>query len=69
MILGIVRQTHDRLPAESVTVTAQWLEIRPKQARRPLYSVLDLTGFSALTGKNMRNWRDALRDYRTECEK
>src|SRR5207244_5019951 len=27
VILGIVRQTHDPLPAESVTVTAQWLEI------------------------------------------
>jgi dTDP-4-dehydrorhamnose reductase len=48
--------------------TAQWLEIRPKQAKRPLYSVLDLSGFTALTGKTMRNWRDSLRDYRTECE-
>jgi hypothetical protein len=27
VILGVVRQAHDRLPAESVTVTAQWLEI------------------------------------------
>ena len=48
--------------------TAQWLEIRPRQAKRPLYSVLDLSGFMAMTGKNMRNWRDALKDYRTECE-
>jgi hypothetical protein len=27
VILGVVRQAHDRLPAASVTVTAQWLEI------------------------------------------
>ena len=27
VILGIVRHAHDRMPAESVTVTAQWLEI------------------------------------------
>ena len=49
--------------------TRQWMEIRPKQAIRPSYSVLDTEGYSALTGKEMRPWRDALRDYRTACEK
>jgi dTDP-4-dehydrorhamnose reductase len=49
--------------------TAQWLEIRPKQAIRPAYSVLDTGAYSALTGKQMRPWLDALRDYRTLCEK
>jgi len=49
--------------------TAQWISIRPKQARRPCYSVLDTALFGKLTGRSMRNWRDCLRDYRTECEK
>jgi dTDP-4-dehydrorhamnose reductase len=49
--------------------TAQWVAIRPKQARRPRYSVLDITPYTALSGQEMRNWRDALRDYRTEVEK
>jgi dTDP-4-dehydrorhamnose reductase len=49
--------------------TAQWLEIRPKQAIRPAYSVLDTGAYSALTGKQMRPWLHALRDYRTLCEK
>jgi len=49
--------------------TAQWVAIRPKQAKRPRYSVLDISPYAALTGREMRNWRDALRDYRTEVEK
>jgi dTDP-4-dehydrorhamnose reductase len=47
--------------------TAQWVAMRPKQAKRPSYSVMDLTAFGVLTGKEMRHWRDALRDYRTEA--
>jgi dTDP-4-dehydrorhamnose reductase len=49
--------------------TAQWVAMRPRQAKRPGYSVLDLAPYTALAGKEMRNWRDALRDYRTELEK
>ena len=49
--------------------TEQWKQMRPKQAHRPLYSVLDIGPFERLTGKRMRCWRDALRDYRTEVEK
>jgi dTDP-4-dehydrorhamnose reductase len=56
--------------AEVVPIsTAQWVAMRPRQARRPPYSVLDLEPFNALIGKQMRKWRDALRDYRTEVEK
>ncbi len=39
-------------------------EIRPKQARRPAYSVLDTSRYSLLTGQVPRNWREALREYR-----
>ena len=49
--------------------TAEWVQIRPKQATRPAYSVLDTGAYEALTGGRMRHWHDALRDYRTECEK
>lgn len=49
--------------------TAQWVAMRPRQAVRPPYSVLDLEPYAALTGRRMRDWRDALRDYRTETQK
>jgi dTDP-4-dehydrorhamnose reductase len=48
--------------------TAQWLEIRPKQARRPAYSVLDGTAYTDWTGARLRGWPDALRDYRELCK-
>lgn len=58
------------IPAEVAPIsTAQWVTLRPRQAKRPAYSVLDLSAFEALTGRKMRDWHDALRDYRTECEK
>jgi dTDP-4-dehydrorhamnose reductase len=58
------------LPAEVTPIsTAQWVAMRPRQAKRPGYSVLDLEPYAALTGKGMRNWHEALRDYRTELEK
>ena len=57
------------IPAEVTPIsTAQWVAMRPKQAKRPTYSVLDVSPYSRLTGHEMRNWRDALRDYRTEVE-
>jgi dTDP-4-dehydrorhamnose reductase len=49
--------------------TAQWVAMRPRQAKRPAYSVLDLEPYAKLTGRRMRDWRDALRDYRTEVQK
>jgi len=48
--------------------TADWVALRPKQAKRPKYSVLDLGPVKTLLGRNMRDWHDALKDYRTEHE-
>jgi len=48
--------------------TADWVALRPKQAKRPAYSVLDLGPVKTLLGRNMRDWHDALKDYRTEHE-
>jgi dTDP-4-dehydrorhamnose reductase len=54
------------IPTEVTPIsTAEWVAKRPKQAKRPAYSVLDLAPFAALTGRKMRDWHDALRDYRT----
>ncbi len=58
------------VPAEVTPIsTAQWVAMRPKQARRPFFSVLDISQFFALTGRKMRPWYETLGDYRTECEK
>ena len=58
------------IPVEIQAIsTAEWVKARPNQARRPRYSVLDIEAFGSLTGEGMRPWYDALRDYRTECEK
>jgi dTDP-4-dehydrorhamnose reductase len=35
----------------------------PTAPPRPAYSVLDTTHYAALTGKSMRAWQDALREY------
>ena len=48
--------------------TSQWVTMRPKQAHRPKYSVLDIGAYEALTGHRMRHWCEALHDYRTERE-
>jgi dTDP-4-dehydrorhamnose reductase len=65
---SIVREF--QIPAEIAPITtAQWVAMRPRQAKRPPYSVLDLEPYTALTGQRMRDWRDALRDYRTEVQK
>jgi dTDP-4-dehydrorhamnose reductase len=45
------------------TTTDDWLKVRPKQAVRPAYSVLDIEPFANIVGHPMRPWRDALRDY------
>jgi dTDP-4-dehydrorhamnose reductase len=49
----------------SPVTTEQWLAIRPKQALRPRYTVLDLSATEALIGP-MPNWKDALKRYRSE---
>ena len=48
--------------------TAEWVKLRPKQARRPMYSVLDAHKYEALTGQTRRHWSLALRDYRTSYQ-
>jgi dTDP-4-dehydrorhamnose reductase len=49
--------------------TADWFKIRPKQARRPAYSVLDVEPIAKLVGKPMRPWREALRAFHEEVER
>lgn len=44
--------------------TEMWTRMRPKQARRPRYSVLDCSETMKVTGTPMRQWQDALLDYR-----
>jgi dTDP-4-dehydrorhamnose reductase len=46
--------------------TADWTAIRPKQAHRPAYSVLDTDPFTKTTGHPMRPWREALDAFRQE---
>ena len=48
--------------------TVDWVAMRPRQAHRPAYSVLDTSLYTQLTGLKMRDWRDALRDYRNDLE-
>lgn len=48
--------------------TADWFKIRPKQAHRPAYSVLDIDPIARLLGRPMRSWREALRGFRSEVE-
>jgi dTDP-4-dehydrorhamnose reductase len=53
------------LPADLQPISSsEWLRMRPKQARRPAYSVLDAEPFARLIGRSMRSWRQALASYR-----
>jgi dTDP-4-dehydrorhamnose reductase len=57
----------DGAPITPIT-TAEWLLIRPKQACRPAYSVLDVSAVAQKLGRPMRHWREALRAFRAEVE-
>jgi dTDP-4-dehydrorhamnose reductase len=46
------------------TTSDEWLRMRPRQARRPAYSVLDTEPFAKFIGRSMRGWRQALGSYR-----
>ena len=48
--------------------TAEWLKLRPKQAHRPAYSVLDLQAAEKALGRPMRPWREGLRAFRAEVD-
>lgn len=45
------------------TTTAEYLNLRPKQAIRPLYSVLDCSSLESAIGRPMRPWKTALADF------
>lgn len=49
--------------------TADWVALRPKQAHRPAYSVLDVEPFARAIGRPMRPWRQALADFRNAVER
>ena len=44
---------------------ADYAKLKPDAAIRPAFSALDLTAYEKATGKTMRDWREALRDYHT----
>lgn len=44
--------------------TAEWCRMRPKQARRPAFSVLDGGRYTQVTGQTMPPWQEALAQYR-----
>ena len=43
--------------------TSEWLAIRPKQAIRPAYSVLDCSKTEKLIGRWRRHWQGTLEEY------
>lgn len=49
--------------AESVSVCPLTSDALARPARRPPFSVLDCSKFTALSGTAMRSWDEALRDY------
>ena len=64
------RATVDALSIKAILTaisTAEWLKIRPKQAVRPAYSVLDTAPLEQALGRPMRPWTEALSDYAAVC--
>ena len=54
-------------PTSLDAITSEdWKRIKPDSAHRPAYSVFDLAPYTAVTGRTMPDWRDALRRYRAE---
>jgi dTDP-4-dehydrorhamnose reductase len=51
-------------PALEKTTSADWRRAYPESAVRPAYSVLDIEPFERLTGRTMRPWRAALKDFK-----
>jgi dTDP-4-dehydrorhamnose reductase len=46
--------------------TDEWERMKPGTAKRPAYSVLDMTGLQDAIGSAMRPWREALHAYRLD---
>lgn len=53
----------------SPITTAQWLEMRPNQAPRPAYSVLDDASLIAEIARPVRPWREALHEYQSRVQR
>jgi dTDP-4-dehydrorhamnose reductase len=51
-------------PDLSPITSDEWKTTKPASATRPRYSVLDLSKFEQTTGRPMRHWSDALRDFK-----
>lgn len=49
--------------------TADWVAMRPRQAHRPAYSVLDVEPFTRAVGRSTRPWREALGDFHQAVER
>lgn len=56
-------------PKVAPLTSEQWRQMRPNTAPRPAYSVLDITPFAQITGRTMRPWELALKDFRTAVER
>jgi dTDP-4-dehydrorhamnose reductase len=55
-------------PVGAIT-SADWQKLRPNTAARPSYSVLDLSEFNRLTGRQMRPWRQGLSAFKAEVDR
>lgn len=44
--------------------SAEYKKIKPNSAHRPAWSVLDNSDYTRATGKQLRDWREGLREYR-----
>jgi dTDP-4-dehydrorhamnose reductase len=47
----------------------EWQKMRPNSCVRPSYTVLDTQAFAEATGRPMRPWREALKDFRAAVER
>jgi dTDP-4-dehydrorhamnose reductase len=52
-------------PALEKTTSDEWRHNYPESAIRPAYSVLDIGPFHRLTGRAIRPWEQALKDFRS----
>jgi dTDP-4-dehydrorhamnose reductase len=48
--------------------SSEWKKKRPESAHRPANSQLDLSKLEKTIGRRMRDWREALKDYRQQVE-
>jgi dTDP-4-dehydrorhamnose reductase len=58
------------IPASIAPISsAQWAANRPASARRPGYSVLDLSALTRQIKRPMRSWREALSEFRKDVDR